>query len=146
MSIDRTIHLQPFIKIPKQYQTGKKTIRACEIHGENHSGDKFCKQCGRIITTKEIDVQYRIWYEEITGNENLWEHGDGDFTYLMSNLVGVCDTYTDLLDNKVYSLNESNIEALKKEFEIKHAPDIEILKKELGIEIEVDFGLIYRVC
>lgn len=145
MSRERTIHLEPFIKIPKQYQLSKKTIRVCEIHGEKHQADKFCKQCGREIITKEIDVKRRLWCCNILGNENLMEHNEGNFTYLMSNLTGVCDTYTDPEDNKVYSLDESNIEALKKEFETKHASDIEILKRELEIKIEVDFGLIYRI-
>ena len=41
MGLDRNIHLEPFIKIPVQYENLSVEIKTCGKHGENYS-DKFC--------------------------------------------------------------------------------------------------------
>lgn len=145
MDLDRNIHLEPFIRIPNQYLTKKKTVKACEIHGQNYSGDKFCRECGDPIISKEVDKQYRIWYCDITENENLWEHTEGEFTYLLSNIPNICSKYSMPNENGIQVLTGKDIEQQKEEFETYHSKDIELLKSKLNIDINVEFGLLYHV-
>lgn len=145
MNLDRNIHLEPFIKIPNQYFTKKDTIKTCEIHGENNRGEKFCKECGNPIIEKEVDKQYRLWYRDITGNENLWEHTEGDFTYLLSNIRNVCSKFSRPNNNEILSVSQKDIDEQKDEFKTYHSKDIELLKSKLNIKIEINFGLLYHV-
>ncbi|MCP4665225.1 MAG: hypothetical protein GY849_02575 [Deltaproteobacteria bacterium] len=137
------MRLEPFIKLKKQYRIEKEKIKVCEKHGKSKKHDKFCSICGNEIIEKEIDIEYRIWTDDIIGNDNFSEHEIGEFVYLMTNKKNVCSKYSSIGENEIISLNKTDIKNLKSEFEIYHSKDVELLKTKLNVDIEIDFGLLY---
>lgn len=59
MGLDRTTHLEPFIKIPVQYEEYEREIKTCGEH-ENHKGDKFCPICGKEIKNKKVQNWIKV--------------------------------------------------------------------------------------
>lgn len=142
MSLDRTIHLEPFIKIPVQYEHYEKEIKTCGEH-ENHKGDEFCPKCGKSITTQKIPAKSTLWNEELIGSENLYHYVEDETMYLFSNTKSETDIDTD--ENVFTTLTPELISTMIAEFTEKHKEDIELLEAKIKAKVKVEFGFVYDV-
>jgi hypothetical protein len=142
MSLSRILHLEPFIRLPIQYEVCTEVINICENHGKSINGDKFCGKCGSRIIEKEIEFKQRLHYFELMDNEHFVCYFEDESMYLSSNLYSFGfstrgDEYQPITPEKIKS-------AIKK-FKTKHKKDIQALEEKLGIAIEVEFGFLNEV-
>jgi len=142
MSLDRIIHLEPFIKIPVQYENYKREIKTCGKH-ENHKGDKFCPICGKEITTQKVPDKSMLWCEELIGNENFYHYIENDEMYLFSNTKSKTDIDTD--ENVFTVLTPDLMNTMIAEFSEKHNEDIQLLEAKINSKVKVEFGFVYDV-
>lgn len=142
MSLDRTIHLGPLIRIPAQYEESESKIRTCGEH-VNHKGDAFCPTCGNKILEQSVKSKSMLWPDELIGNENLIHYKENDVMYLFSNTKSKTDIDTD--ENVCTVLTQELIESMINEFKEKHAKDIEALEAKINQKVKVEFGFVYEV-
>lgn len=144
MSLDRTIHLKPFIKIPIQYEHGEDEIKTCGEH-RNFNNDPFCPKCGKKITTQKIPVQSELWCEELIGNQNFQHFTDesNGVMYLFSNYSHHTDIDTE--ENVFTTITPELINEMITHFSEYHKDDIELLEAKIGQEVKVEFGFVYDV-
>ena len=142
MSLDRNIHLEPFIKIPVQYENYEREIKTCGKH-ENHKGDKFCPTCGKEITTQKLLDKSMLWCEELIGNENFYHYIENDEIYLFSNTKSKTDIDTD--ENVFTILTPELMSTMIAEFSEKHKEDVQLLEAKINSKIKVEFGFMYDV-
>lgn len=142
MSLDRNIHLEPFIKIPVQYENYEREIKTCGEH-ENHKGDKFCPICGKEITTQKVPAKSMLWCEELIGNENFCHYIENDEMYLFSNTKSKTDIDTD--ENVFTTLTHELMNIMIAEFSEKHKEDIQLLEAKINLKVKVEFGFVYDV-
>lgn len=142
MSLDRNIHLEPFIKIQVQYENYEREIKTCGEH-ENHNGDKFCPSCGKEITTQKVPAKSMLWCEELIGNENFYHYIENDEMYLFSNTKSKTDINTD--ENVFTTLTTELINIMIAEFSEKHKEDIQLLEAKINSKVKVEFGFVYDV-
>jgi uncharacterized Zn finger protein (UPF0148 family) len=126
MSLDRNIHLEPFIKIPVQYDNYEREIKTCGTH-ENHKGDKFCPICGK----------------EMIGNENFYHYIEDETMYLFSNTKSKTDIDTN--ENVFTVLTTELMNTMIAEFSEKHKEDIQLLEVKINSKVKVEFGFVYDV-
>ena len=141
MGIDRTIHLEAFIKIPIQYTDYIKTIRTCGKH-VNYKNDIFCPLCGDEIKEENKSSKAAIWCDELIGNNNFWNYVENETMYLFSNLYN-CGVNTE--ENIFIVIDENIIKEKILLFKDKHGNDIKLLETKLKINIKVEFGFVYDV-
>jgi uncharacterized Zn finger protein (UPF0148 family) len=142
MGLDRTIHLEPFIKIPVQYEEYEREIKTCGEH-ENHKGDKFCPICGKEIKNKKVPAKSMLWSEELIGSENLYHYVEDETMYLFSNTKSQTDIDTD--ENVFTTLTPELINDMINEFSEKHKEDIILLEAKINSKVKVEFGFVYAV-
>lgn len=142
MSLDRTIHLEPFIKIPMQYEEYDRETRTCGEH-ENHNGDEFCPKCGKPITKQKVKDKSPLWSEELIGSENLHHYEEDDMMYLFSNYQNEWDINTD--ENIFTTITPELIAKMIAEFSKKHKNDIQLLEAKIKSKVIVEFGFVYQV-
>ena len=142
MGLDRTIHLEPFIKIPVQYEEYEKEIRTCGEH-ENYKGDEFCPKCGKRITTQKVTDKSMLWNEELIGSENLYHYVEDETMYLFSNTKSEMEIDTD--ENVFTTITPELISSMIAEFLEKHKEDIELLEAKINSKVKVEFGFVYDV-
>ena len=142
MSLDRHIHLEPFIKIPVQYENHEREIKTCGEH-ENHKRDKFCPICGKEIITQKVPAQSMLWCEELIGNENFYHYIENEEMYLFSNTKSKTNINTD--ENVFTTLTPELMNTMIAEFSEKHKDDIHLLETKINSKIKVEFGFVYDV-
>lgn len=142
MSLDRTIHLKPFIKIPVQYKNYECEIKTCGEH-ENHKHDKFCPICGKEIKTQKVLRKTILWCEDLIGNENLHHYIENDEMYLFSNFKSKTDINTD--ENEFTTITPELINSMIADFSEKHKEDIRLLEVKLNTKVKVEFGFVLHV-
>ena len=142
MGLDRTIHLEPFIKIPVQYEEYERGIKTCGEH-ENHKGDKFCPICGKEIKTQKVPAKSILWNEELIGSESLYHYVEDETMYLFSNTKSKTDIDTD--ENVFTTLTPELINDMIAEFIEKHKEDIILLEAKINSKVKVEFGFVYEV-
>lgn len=142
MGLSRTIHLEPFIKIPVQYEEYQREIKTCGEH-ENHKGDKFCPICGKEIKTEKVPAKSMIWIDGLIGNENLYHYIEDETMYLFSNTISEIDIDTD--ENVFTILTPELINTMISEFTRKHKEDIILLEAKINAKLKVEFGFVYSV-
>ena len=142
MGLDRNIHLEPFVRIPVQYEHFEREIKTCGEH-ENHRGDEFCPKCGKAISTQKIPAKSMIWIDELMGSENFYHYVEGETMYLFSNTKSETDIDTD--ENVFTILTPELISTMIAEFTKKHKKDIELLEAKIKAKVKVEFGFVYAV-
>lgn len=142
MGLDRTIHLEPFIKIPVQYEEYEREIKTCGEH-ENNNGDKFCPICGKEIKNKKVHAKSILWNEELIGSENLYHYVENETMYLFSNTKSKTDIDTG--ENVFTTLTPELINDMIAEFTEKHKEDIILLEAKINLKVKVEFGFVYAV-
>lgn len=140
MSTYRKIHLEPFIKIPIQFEIHEKEIRTCGEH-ENHYGDEFCPKCGKKIGIQKIPVESMLWQEELIGSENLSHYIENENMYLFSNTHSKLKIITD--ENVFTTITPELMNNMITEFLEKHKEDIRLLETKIGSKVKVEFGFVY---
>jgi hypothetical protein len=141
MGLDRTIHVEAFIKIPIQYHEREITIRTCGEH-EDHRGCAFCPVCGKEIKEVKQPTKTQVAFEDFTEQDNLWDYTEGETMYLFSNLYD-CGIETE--ENTFTTLTPELIQEKIHCFEAKHKNDIKLLAAKINAEIKVEFGFLYQV-
>ena len=141
MGLDRTIHIEAFIKIPVQYEEYQRTVKTCGEH-ENHKGDSFCPICGKEIKEVKQPAKSMMWCDELIGNENFYHYTEGEIMYLFSNMY---DCGIDSKENTFTTLTPELMQEKIHYFEAKHKEDIELLRAKINADIKVEFGFVYDV-
>lgn len=142
MSLDRDIRLEPFIKIPVQYDFYEQEIKTCGEH-ENHKGDKFCPKCGKEVKTQKVPAKSQLWCEELIGNENFFHYIEDETMYLFSNTKSKTDI--DTSENVFTTLTTELMNSMMAEFAEKHKEDIQLLEAKINSKVKVEFGFVYDV-
>lgn len=142
MSVDRKIHLKPFIKMPVQYKAYEKEINTCGEH-ENYSNDKFCPLCGKEIKFQRVPINVEIDSYELIGNGNFNQYVENGVMYLFSNTKSKSDIGTHV--NVFKTITPELIDCLIAEFSDKHKEDIKILEAKTNSKLKVEFGFLYEV-
>ena len=142
MGLDRTIHLEPFIKIPVQYEEYEREIKTCGEH-ENHKGDKFCPICGKEIKNKKVPAKSMLWNEELIGSQNLYHYVEDEYMFLFSNYR--MKTYIEVEENIFTTITHELIQEMIAEFTEKHKEDIILLEAKINSKVKVEFGFVYAV-
>ncbi len=142
MGLDKTIHLEPFIKIPVQYEEYEREIKTCGEH-ENHKGDKFCPICGKEIKTQKVPTKSMLWDEDLIGSENLYHYVENEIMYLFSNKKSKTDINTD--ENVFTTLTPELINDMINKFTERHKEDIILLEAKINSKVKVEFGFVYAV-
>ena len=143
MSLDKIIHLSPFIKIPIQQIESTKDIWSCENDHWSHPNIPYCSGCGKEITKREIADMYELHVTEIMESENFVSYNEYGFMYLFSNFRNTGEVNTQ--ENTFTELTQQFIENSIEQFKKRHQSDIDILTKKLNTEIVVSFGFVYNV-
>lgn len=142
MGLDRTIHLEPFIKIPVQYEEYLRTTKTCGEH-ENHNGNKYCPICGKEIKTQKVPNKGMLWSEDLIGSENLHHYVEDETMYLFSNTSS--ETDIDIDENVFTTITPELIDQMIAEFTEKHKEDILLLEAKINQKVKVEFGFVYEV-
>jgi hypothetical protein len=142
MGLNGTIYLEPFIKIPVQYEEYEKEIKTCGEH-ENHKGYKFCPTCGKEIITKKIPAKLVLCSEELIGNDNLYPYIENGTMYLFSNSTSKTDINTK--ENVFTTITTELIKEMVDEFTEKHKEDILLLEAKINSKVKVEFGFVNHV-
>ena len=140
MGLDRIIHLEPFIKIPVQYEIYERETKTCGEH-ENHNGDSFCPICGKKITLQKVPDKEMLWCEELIGNENFNHYIEDEVMYLFSNTKS--KTVIDMDENIVIVLTTELMDTRITEFSEKHKEDIQLLEAKINSKVKVEFGFVF---
>ena len=143
MSLDRNIHLEPFIKIPVQYRIYERKIRTCGEHENHRPASQFCCICGKKITTQKVPAKSMMWSEELIGNENFSHYIENDEMYLFSNTKSKTNIDTD--ENVFTTLTPELMNVMIAEFSEKHKDDIRLLEEKINSKVKVEFGFVYAV-
>lgn len=141
MGVDRTTHIEAFIKIPIQYEDGVETIRTCGKH-RDYKKTLYCPECGKPITIKEQTTKYVVHPEDLIGNDNLYPYFEHETMYLFSNTYN-CGI--ELLENDMNIITGNLIKEKIRIFKEQHGNEITILKDKLGIDVKVEFCALYEV-
>lgn len=142
MGLNGTIYLEPFIKIPVQYEEYEKEIKTCGEH-ENHKGYKFCPICGKEIITQKVPAKLVLWSEELIGNDNLYHYIENGTMYLFSNLSSKTDI--NMQENVLTTITTELIDEMIDEFTEKHKKDILLLEAKINSKVKVEFGFVNHV-
>ncbi len=142
MGLDKTIHLEPFIKIPVQYEEYLREIKTCGEH-ENYNGNKYCPICGKEIKTQKVPDKEMLWSEELIGSENLHHYVEDETMYLFSNTASQTDIDTD--ENIFTTITPELINQMIDEFSEKHKEDVILLEAKINQKVKVEFGFVYEV-
>jgi uncharacterized Zn finger protein (UPF0148 family) len=142
MGLDRRIFLEPFIKIPVQYEDFLNEIRTCGEH-ENHRGDNFCPICGKPVALQKVPAKSMLWSEELIGSENFTHYVEDEQMYLFSNSYSQTDIDTD--ENVITTITPERMAEMIAEFSKKHKEDIKLLEKKIKSKVKVEFGFLYHV-
>lgn len=140
--MDKTIYIQPFIKIPAQYYAYTEKIWTCGEH-LMEQGDRFCSRCGKPGFAKEVHNKCRRHISDLVGNENLWQYQEGESLFLFSS---PCQFSINTGENHLSFITPELIEEDIAKFTECHKEDIEKLEDVLGMSVKVDFGFVYEVC
>ncbi len=142
MGLNGTIYLEPFIKIPVQYEEYEKEIKTCGEH-ENHKGYKFCPICGKGIITQKVPAKLVLWSEELIGSDNLYHYIENGTMYLFSNLSSKTDI--NMQENVLTTITTELIDEMIDEFTEKHKKDILLLEAKINSKVKVEFGFVNHV-
>lgn len=142
MGLDRTIHLEPFIKIPLQYEHYKRQGRSCGEH-EDFAQNKYCPKCGKKITLMDIPDMGVIPVDELIGNENLISYEEEGYMYLLSNYE--MHVEIDTSENVFTTITAELISTMIAEFTEQFKNEIKLLQEKIQLPIQVQFGFVYDV-
>jgi len=142
MSLYPYIRLEPFIKIPVQYESYEREIRTCGEH-KNYKGDKFCPICGKEIIKQKEPHESMLWCEDLIGNENFFHYIENEEMYLFSNSKS--KTNIDTSENVFTTLTPDLMNTMITEFLEKHKDDILLLEAKINSKVKVEFGFVQGV-
>ena len=142
MSLDRIVHLEPFIKIERMYKSHDIERYTCGVH-DCRKDDKFCRICGNSVTAQMIPIQRNLVSEDMIDNENFYDYFEGEIMYIFSNIKSNLSINTSV--NKFTTLTTELINTMIEDFKKMHKMDIEILEKYIGQKVCVEFGFVYEV-
>lgn len=140
MGLDQSLHLEPFIKIPTQYEFWNATIRTCGEHETNNT-DKFCSKCGKLIVEQTIQRKSFSWSEDLIGSEDFSHFfmDKDETTILFDNTFGIGFSTE---EDELVVITSELIHDMIVEFETKHAKNIQKLEQKLGFKVKVEFGFL----
>ncbi len=142
MSLDTTIHLEPFIKIKTLIGSNKEKIKSCQFHGKIETD--YCSDCGCVAENAVVLIEYYKDIIAIIGNDGLWTyHSDNEYTYLFSNRYG-CG-FNPPEENEMTLVNIAEINKQIQQFKEIHKANIEKLQKHVKEKIIVEYGLFKHV-
>lgn len=142
MGLDRIIHLEPFIKIPVQYENKEHVIRTCGDHENNKSHD-FCPICGKKIKTQKVNSKVMLWPDDLIGNDDFVHYIENEEMFLFSNLAADFQIETD--ENVFTTLTTGLIQDMIAEFTETHKENIRLLEAKIKSKVKVEFGFVYEV-
>lgn len=141
MGVSLDIYLEPFIRVPKQYNLYEANFRTCGDH-RNHNNDKFCPECGKEIVILSETKKSVIHPDDLIGNDNLWYIFQEEMMYLLSNKHKFGFDHEEYVEPII--ITPELLAQKINEFEDKHKEDIDLLKEKLNIDVKVEFGYIQR--
>lgn len=135
----KMITIEPFIKIPIQYEMVLKQGKHCpKNHTNNKNEFTFCPVCGEKLLVLKVQQSKPILIADIIGNENFISFFDEDFMFINSNIKN--DFH--IKPNSCKEITSNIIDSCILKFKELHKKDIELLENKIGSPVTVLFGVV----